>query len=58
MAWIRDENGTPAKHCFLVYSFMHRYRGVIADSDEPRYFEVRERMLKGIPSAVVYKVKL
>ena len=58
VAWIRDENGSPAKHCFLVYNFMYRYRETIAHSDVPLYFQVRERMTNGVPNAVVSKVKL
>ena len=58
VVWIRDENGSPAKHCFLVYNFMYRYRETIAHTDVPLYFQVRERITSGIPNAVVSKVKL
>ena len=58
IALIRDENGTQAKHCFFVYSFMYRYRNAIAESNSPLCFEVRERRINGIPSAVVSKVAL
>ena len=58
LALIRDENGTGAKHCFLVYNFVYQYRQVISASDAPLYFEVRERITDGIPNAVVSKVAL
>ena len=58
VAWIRDENGTAAKQCFLVYSFMYRYREIIANATSPLYFEVRERITNGIPNAVVRRVTL
>ena len=58
VAWIRDENGSPAKHCFLVYNFLYRYRETITRSDVPLYFQVRERMTRGVPNAVVSKVEL
>ncbi len=58
VALIRDQNGTPAKHCFLVYNFVYQYQRVIANANEPLYFEVRERMIKGIPNAVVSKMEL
>ena len=58
VAWIIDENGTPAKQCFLVYNFVYRYGDMIANSSAPLYFDVRERLTKNIPSAVVKKVTL
>lgn len=58
VAWIRDENGTPAKHQFLVYNFLYRYRNVLVNATSPLYFEVWERMTNGIPNAVVSKVEL
>lgn len=58
VAWIADENGTPAKQCFLVYNFVYRYGNMIADSSTPLYFDVRERLTKDIPSAVVKKITL
>lgn len=58
VAWIRDQNGTAAKQCFLVYSFMYRYREMIAGASSPLYFEVRERITNGIPNAVVRQVIL
>ena len=58
VAWIRDENGSPAKHCFLVYNFMYRYRGLISSTPSPLYFEIRERLTRGVPNAVVRKITL
>ena len=58
VAWIRDENGTGAKHCFLVYSFAYQYRTTIAESASPMYFDVSEQAIEGIPSAVVLRMEL
>ena len=58
VAWIHDQNGSPAKHCFLVYNFVYRYGKTIAKSDSPLYFDVQERLTKGIPSTVVKPAKL
>ncbi len=58
VAWIRDQNGSAAKQCFLVYSFMYRYREMVADAPSPLYFEVRERITNGIPNAVVRQITL
>ena len=58
VAWVRDENGTAAKQCFLVYSFMYRYRNIIANASSPLYFKVRERRTNGIPNAVVRQITL
>lgn len=58
VALIRDENGSGAKHCFLVYTFAYQYRETISRSDVPLYFEVTEQMFDGIPNAVVSRMEL
>lgn len=58
VAWVQASEASAATRLFLSYSFMYRYHSVIADSSVPLYFDVRERLTKDIPSAVVKKITL
>ena len=58
VAWIRENHAHVDKQCFLVCSFMYCYRDVIAASDEPLYFYVRERVNDGIRTLSVESVAL
>ena len=53
VAWIRCGNASTLTMAFLVLSFVYRYRGRIGESTAPLYFDVRERVTRGVPSAVV-----
>lgn len=53
VAWIRCGNASTLTMAFLVLSFVYRYRGRIGESAVPLYFDVRERVTRGVPSAVV-----
>lgn len=53
MAWIRDKNAPNLKKAFMVLSFIYRYAGKLENTDVPLYFVVRERVVDGLPSAVV-----
>ncbi len=58
VAWIRDRNGSAAKQCFLVLSFLYRFHNVIAGSEMPAYYMVSERRRNEIPYAVIESVRL
>lgn len=58
VAWIRENHAHVDKQCFLVCSFMYCYRDVIARSDKPLYFYVRERANDSIPTLSVESVTL
>lgn len=53
VAWINCGNASRLTMAFLVLSFVYRYRGRIGESVVPLYFDVRERVTRGVPSAVV-----
>ena len=53
VAWINCGNASRLTMAFLVLSFVYRYGGRIGVSKEPLYFDVRERVTRGVPSAVV-----
>lgn len=58
VAWVQANHASAAKRLFLVYSFVYRYHSIIANADEALYFDVRERLIKDIPSAFVKKISL